>query len=100
MFTRTRAKQTIVQEMLVLAVANSGVVQIGDVWQGIDPFSYGEAYAGYRGAPGFLEQGRFEEPIDTRLHFADQVDEEVRDSNMWGGIQETFRPNTRGVSPR
>ncbi|ARU61625.1 hypothetical protein CBW65_11830 [Tumebacillus avium] len=100
MFKRTRAKQTIVQEMIVLAVGNSGVVQIGDVWQGVDPFDYSEAYSGYRGAPSFASKGRFEEPIDTRVHFANQVDEEVRDANMWGGTLEAFRPNTRGVDPR
>ncbi|MFD2171796.1 hypothetical protein [Tumebacillus lipolyticus] len=100
MLKRNRAKQTIVQNMLVIAIGPSGVVQIGDVWEGVDPFSYGEAYSGYRGAPGFAIVGKFEEPINTQLHYANQVDEDVRDQDVVGKDVEVFLPNTRGVEAR
>lgn len=86
--------------MLVIAIGPSGVVQIGDVWEGVDPFSYGEAYSGYRGAPGFVIVERFKEPINTQLHYANQVDEDIRDQDVLGENLEVFLPNTRGVEAR
>jgi hypothetical protein len=100
MFKRNRAKQTVIQDMRVLSVVLSGVVQIGDVYQGVDPFSYTEAYSGYRGAPSFATLKRIEEPVNTRLHYANQLDEDVRDYNLFGKKLEVFLPNTRGVEPR
>ncbi|ASS76389.1 hypothetical protein CIG75_16460 [Tumebacillus algifaecis] len=100
MFQRSRPKQTIVHEMFVLAVGFSGVVHIGDVWQGVSPFDYSEAYAGYRGAASYATEGTFKEIVNNRLHYADQIDEDVRDDNILGEKLEVFLPNTRGVSSR
>ncbi|MBL0386736.1 hypothetical protein JJB07_08730 [Tumebacillus sp. ITR2] len=99
MFPRNKSRQLVIANAKVLFVANSAVLQIGDVYGCVDPFSYGEAYGGYRGAPSFITK-ETAEPINTNLHFANQTDEDTTDSNFIGEGQETIIPNIRGVKAR
>lgn len=99
MIRRDRPKQVYVQNTLVLDVSVSAVLQVGDVFGPVDPFSYGEAYGAYRGAPSFVTEAELE-PVNTRLHYANQVDEDYRDSNIVGEQLEVFSPNVRGVKAR
>lgn len=99
MFRRNKSRQIVIRECKIIFLANSSVVQVGDVYGCVDPFTYEEAYGGYRGAPSFatLETA---EPISTKLHFANQLDEDTTDFNFFGEGQETILPNIRGVKAR
>ena len=99
MIKRTRRRQVIAGDIEVLFVGNSGILQVGDVYDDVEPFSYGEAYAGYRGAASFATETILE-PSNTRLHYQNQLDEDVRDHNIWGDLQEVMRPNIRGEKAR
>jgi hypothetical protein len=96
MFKRDRVRQSVVKYMHISDISTTGILQIGDVYDSVNPFSYAEAYAGYRGAPSFNTHEVLPR-MDTRLHYANQVDEDVRDYNIYGEQPETFRPNVRGV---
>lgn len=99
MYRQDRSKQVIVNNISVDQVTFSAVLQIGDVNEDSYPFSYGEAYGGYRGAPSFVtSEGA--EPIDDRLHYANQLDEDVTDWNIYGEKLEMNRPNIRGEEGR
>jgi hypothetical protein len=99
MIRRDRKKQVIIGDVNILTVYFSAVVQVGDVYADCWPFSYGEAYGGYRGAPSFATED-VPPPQDTRLHFANQLDEDVRNSDIIGDNIEVFRPNIRGEAAR
>jgi hypothetical protein len=99
MINRSRSRQVVVGQIHVNLIGFSGVLQVGDVFDEVSPFSYGEAYGGYRGAASFVT-GAVLEPSNTRLHYANQFDEDVRDSNQWGDFQEVPRPNIRGEKAR
>ncbi|HEU4964362.1 MAG TPA: hypothetical protein VFV52_11010 [Bacilli bacterium] len=99
MILRDRPKHVIIDQTLVLSITFSGIVQVGDVFGEVSPFSYGESYGGYRGAPSFVTK-EVAERIDTRLHYANQLDEDVRDANILGRAHEVLRPNIRGEKAR
>lgn len=99
MIRRDRAKQVMIEHVVIETVFFSAVVEIGDVYGICDPFSYTEAYGGYRGAPSFIT-AEVTEPVDTRLHFANQLDEDVLDYDIRGEDVYTFRPNTKWVQAR
>ncbi|MCX7570039.1 hypothetical protein OS242_08680 [Tumebacillus sp. DT12] len=99
MIKRDRQRQVIVGHMTVLNISFSSVLQVGDA-PVIEPFDYAEAYSGYRGAASFVTE-ETQKPVNTRLHYANQVDEDVRDSNTLGEeYLEAFEPNIRGVKAR
>ncbi|KEO82891.1 hypothetical protein [Tumebacillus flagellatus] len=99
MFPRNKSRQTVVGGVKVIFLANSAVLQVGDVYGCVDPFSYSEAYGGYRGAPSFITK-ETAEPVNTRLHFANQADEDTTDFNFFGEGQEAIIPNVRGEKAR
>jgi len=99
MFKRDRPKQIHVHTMHVLSITSSGVVQLGDVFGRVEPFEYGEAYAGYRGAASFLTTDQ-PAPVNTRLHFANQLDEDVLDLDILDEAIVVFTPNTYGGGTR
>jgi hypothetical protein len=100
MFRRDRSKQVNVNNILVIQITFSAVMQVGDVHDDCHPFSMGDAYGGYRGAPSFVSNAVLEEPINTRLNYANQLDEDVTDYNIFGEKFEMFRPNIRGEEGR
>lgn len=100
MFRRDRSKTIHVNNIKIESIIFSAVVQIGDVHEDCVPFSIGDAYGGYRGAPSFATDAVLEKPFDTRLHYANQLDEDVTDYNIFGEKFETFRPNIRGEEAR
>lgn len=99
MIKKNRTRQTIVGLISVVDIGPSGIVQVGDVRDEVDLFSYGEVYAGYRGAASFAEEAILE-PVNTRLHYQNQSDEDVSNDNIWGPFQEVLRPNIRGEKAR
>jgi hypothetical protein len=100
MYRRDRSKTIHVNNIKLENITFSAVVQIGDVYEDCVPFSIGDAYGGYRGAPSFVSNAVQEKPIDTRLHYANQLDEDVTDYNIFGEKMEMFRPNIRGEEAR
>jgi hypothetical protein len=98
-FRRNKSRQLFVHQVKVLTVSNSSVIQVGDVFGCVDPFTYSEAYGGYRGAPSFATK-ETAEPINSKLHIANQVDEDTTDYNFLGEGQEANIPNIRGVKAR
>ena len=99
MIKRDRSKQVLVQSAHFQSFLFSGVLQVGDVFGDCYPFSYSEAYGGYRGAPSFATQ-EVATPQSTRLHFANQVDEDMNDITVTGEQVQTFIPNIRGGKAR
>lgn len=99
MIKRDRSKQIMINNIKVGSLIFSAVLQVGDVYEDCHPFSVGDAYGGYRGAPSFETEEELK-PINTRLHYANQLDEDVTDYNIFGEKFETFRPNIRGEKAR
>ena len=99
MIRRDRSKQVIVENVIIETIYFSAVVQVGDVYGTSHPFTYQEAYGGYRGAPSFVT-AETPERVDTRLHFANQLDEDVLDYGIIGEDVITYLPNTSGVEAR
>ncbi|PWK05039.1 hypothetical protein [Tumebacillus permanentifrigoris] len=99
MIRRNESRQLFIHSCKILSCSNSSVIQVGDVFGCVDPFSYEEAYGGYRGAPSFVTK-ETAEPINTRLHYANQTDEDTTDYNFLGEGQESIIPNIRGVKAR
>jgi len=91
MIKRNRSKQVIVRHVKVLSVYYSGVVQVGDVLGPVYGFAYGEATAGPRGAGSFGTE-EIQSAVNSRLHFANQTDENVHDTNIYGEGVVMFRP--------
>lgn len=99
MIARDRKKQVYVQNVQVLTVFFSSVLQVGDVSGDCYPFTYAEAYAGYRGEPSFKTE-EVAKPTKTRLHFANQIDEDPYNTNIIGEKILTYPPNIRGEAAR
>ncbi len=99
MIKRDRAKQVMVENVIALEIGNASVMVIGDVLGPCTPFTYSETYAGLRG-PGSFVTAETLPPVNNRLNYNNQVDEDVRDLNLWGESVETFRPNLRAPFER
>jgi hypothetical protein len=95
MITRNRRKQVIIPNVKIRTIFFSGIVQVGDVYGDCHPTVYSEVYTTVRGAPSFITAERLESQ-NTRLHFVNQIDEDVLDYNIFGERILTFRPNIRG----
>lgn len=79
---RNRRKVTHIQAVKVNLILTSGVLQVGDV-RLVSPFSRSYSSGGPRGAASFTTQARHIHTA-TRLHFADQKDDQTRDFNIIG----------------
>lgn len=91
MIKRDRAKQVMIENVVVSVLGIGAVMVVGDVQGPCTPFIYRETYAGFRGAGSFVTEERLK-PQNTRLNYNNQVDEHIRDSNIFGEAVETDRP--------
>ncbi|MCX7570036.1 hypothetical protein OS242_08665 [Tumebacillus sp. DT12] len=99
MIARDRKKQVYVQNVQALTVFFSSVLQVGDVYGDCHPFTYAEAYSGYRGEPSFKTE-EVAPPNKTRLNFDNQLDEDPINFNIIGEKVVTYTPNIRGEAAR
>lgn len=99
MIKRDRAKQVMIETVLITDIGASGVMAVGDVHGPCTPFTYAETYAGLRGAGSYVTQEVLT-PQNSRLNYNNRLDENIRDQNIFGDSSETFRPNLRALHER